>query len=197
MEPHESARAQHDEPHTSQQDGRYRQAKSRLNGAEPRRLALAFAFAEEAVAADPLGGNAKSLLDRCHIALYVIVPVMSCNSADYRCNRSTDGPEASVIEHGLTPITRIDSITRSRSPGRRGPLQALRSAPPAALQDEYLAAGRVLEDLASKQVNLRFEIDHETNRVHVQMLNSDGELIREIPAKNLLDLLSGGSPLID
>jgi hypothetical protein len=29
------------------------------------------------------------------------------------------------------------------------------------------------------------------------MLNSDGDVIREIPASDLLDSLSGGSPLID
>jgi uncharacterized FlaG/YvyC family protein len=102
------------------------------------------------------------------------------------------------MEHGLTPITRIDSAARSQAQRRQQrPSEPLPSEPPAALQAEYSAAARVIEDLASRQVNLHFEIDQQTNRVHVQMLNSDGDVIREIPAKSLLESLSGGGLLID
>jgi uncharacterized FlaG/YvyC family protein len=101
------------------------------------------------------------------------------------------------MEHGLTPITRIDSASRSQSLRRQNSTPALPSEPPAALQAEYSAAARVIEDLAARQVNLHFEIDHETNRVHVQMLDAKGDVIREIPAKSLLDSLSGGGLLID
>ena len=102
------------------------------------------------------------------------------------------------MDHGLTPITRIDSASRAQSTRRPGlPPPALPSEPPAALQAEYSAAARVIEDLAARQVNLHFEIDHATNRVHVQMLDSNGDVIREIPTKSLLDALSGGGLLID
>jgi uncharacterized FlaG/YvyC family protein len=102
-----------------------------------------------------------------------------------------------VTEHGLTPITRIDSASRAQSTRRQGSAPALPSEPPAALQAEYSAAARVIEDLAARQVNLHFEIDHNTNRVHVQMLDWNGDVIREIPTKSLLDALSGGGLLID
>lgn len=101
------------------------------------------------------------------------------------------------MDHGLTPITRIDSATRSQPARRQIVSQGLPSEPPAALQAEYSAAARVIEDLAARQVNLHFEIDESTNRVHVQMLDSNGQVIREIPAKSLLDSLSGGGLLID
>ena len=101
------------------------------------------------------------------------------------------------MDHGLTPITRIDSASRAQSTRRQNSMPALPSEPPAALQAEYSAAARVIEDLAARQVNLHFEIDHSTNRVHVQMLNWNGDVIREIPAKSLLDALSGGGLLID
>jgi uncharacterized FlaG/YvyC family protein len=101
------------------------------------------------------------------------------------------------MEHGLAPVTRIDSTSRAQSLRRQISTPALPSEPPAALQAEYSAAARVIEDLAARQVNLHFEIDHETNRVHVQMLDANGDVIREIPAKSLLDSLSGGGLLID
>jgi uncharacterized FlaG/YvyC family protein len=101
------------------------------------------------------------------------------------------------MEHGLTPITRIDSATRFQPARRQAVSQELPSEPPAALQAEYSAAARVIEDLAARQINLHFEIDQSTNRVHVQMLDANGDVIREIPTKSLLDSLSGGGLLID
>jgi uncharacterized FlaG/YvyC family protein len=69
--------------------------------------------------------------------------------------------------------------------------------PPAALEAEYRAAARVIEDLAAQQVNLHFEVDERSNRVRVQVLDGSGAVIREIPARSLLDMLSGGGLMID
>jgi uncharacterized FlaG/YvyC family protein len=101
-----------------------------------------------------------------------------------------------VTDHGITPINaRVASIRSTRKPDQAG--QPLPAEPPAALHEEYSAAAKVIEDLAAKQVNLHFEIDEDTNRVHVQMLDQNGRVIREIPARSLLDSLSGGGLLID
>jgi hypothetical protein len=102
-----------------------------------------------------------------------------------------------VTEHGRTPIGGSNGPVRPQ-PGRR--LTAVPSSadePPAALQAEYRAAARVIEELTARHVNLHFEIDESSNRVHVQVLDSNGEIIREIPARRLLDMLSGGGLMID
>jgi hypothetical protein len=102
-----------------------------------------------------------------------------------------------VTEHGRTPIGGSNEPVRPQ-PGRRlAPAPSPISQPPESLQADYRAAARVIEDLAAQHVNLHFEIDESSNRVHVQVLDSNGEIIREIPARRLLDMLSGGGLMID
>lgn len=102
-----------------------------------------------------------------------------------------------MTDHGITPISGVDGIALGR-PSRPAPaLQLVPSEPPPALRDEYHAAARVIEELAAHQINLHFEVDEDTNRVRVQMLDHHGSVIREIPARSLLDSLSGGGLIID
>jgi uncharacterized FlaG/YvyC family protein len=58
-------------------------------------------------------------------------------------------------------------------------------------------AAQAIETLASQQINLHFEVDEHNNTVHVQVLDSDGQVLKEIPAGSLFDTLSGGGLLID
>jgi FlaG protein len=69
--------------------------------------------------------------------------------------------------------------------------------PPEAVKQEFDVAARVLQELSSRQVNLRFEVDYRVGRVRVQVLNGDGAVVREIPHRSLLDTLSGGGLLVD
>ena len=102
-----------------------------------------------------------------------------------------------MTDHGITPISGVDGIARGRT-GRQAPaLQLVPSEPPPALSEEYHAAARVIEQLAAQQINLHFEVDEDTNRVRVQMLDQHGDVIREIPARSLLDSLSGGGLIVD
>jgi len=103
-----------------------------------------------------------------------------------------------VTEHGVTPIGGKNSIAHPGAARRAQPtLLSMPNEPPPGLQQEYEAAARVIEDLAARHVNLHFEVDQATDRVRVQMLDSSGNVIREIPASSLLDSLSGGGLLID
>jgi len=102
-----------------------------------------------------------------------------------------------VTDHGITPISGVDSIALGRTSRQTPALHVVPNEPPAALADEYQAAARVIEELASHQVNLHFEVDQDTNRVRVQMLDQSGAVIREIPARSLLDSLAGGGLIID
>jgi hypothetical protein len=56
--------------------------------------------------------------------------------------------------------------------------------------------GQALRELADKQVEVRFDID-ESQRVHVTMLDSGGNVIRTIPAAGLLDALAGRGLSLD
>ena len=62
--------------------------------------------------------------------------------------------------------------------------------PPEALA-ELDKAARVLDELSSKQVNLHFEVDDSSSKIHVQVRDGSGNVLREIPATKMLDVLAG------
>lgn len=111
-----------------------------------------------------------------------------------------DGPdEVDVTERGPDPIGRLIPLrpsARAGSTSARGSGTAA-SSPPPELQRELATAQQVIADLASRQVNLHFEVDQSSGKVRVEMIDGNGKLIREIPARRLLDTLSGGGLLID
>lgn len=115
--------------------------------------------------------------------------------------RPTDGPdEADVTEHGPDPIGRLIPLrpgARAGSAYARPGGSAATAGPPVELQQDLATAQQVIADLASRQVNLHFEVDRETGKVRVEMIDRKGKVIREIPARRLLDTLSGGGLLID
>lgn len=65
------------------------------------------------------------------------------------------------------------------------------STPPPEVLHALNKAAQVLDDLAAKQINLHFEVDDQTNDVRVQVRDADGKVVREIPPRRLLDILSG------
>jgi hypothetical protein len=70
-------------------------------------------------------------------------------------------------------------------------------SPPPEVQADLATAQRVIAELAARQVNLHFDVDHETGQVRVEMLDGSGGLIKEIPARRVLDTLSGRGLLVD
>jgi uncharacterized FlaG/YvyC family protein len=66
------------------------------------------------------------------------------------------------------------------------------ASPPAELQQAFATAQQVAAELDSQRVNLHFDVDDETGRVRVELIDSSGEVLREIPATHLLDALSDG-----
>ncbi len=64
--------------------------------------------------------------------------------------------------------------------------------PPEVLADLDRAA-QVLNELSRRNVALHFEVDSQSKRIRVQVLDGDGRVVREIPATRLMDVLSGGS----
>ncbi len=70
-------------------------------------------------------------------------------------------------------------------------------SPPPEVQADLATAQQVLAELAARQVNLHFDVDHETGQVRVEMLDGNGDVIKEIPARRVLDTLSGRGLLVD
>lgn len=104
-----------------------------------------------------------------------------------------------MTEHGPDPIGRLIPLRPSARAGSTSGngRQAASSSPPVELQQDLATAQQVIADLASRQVNLHFEVDHDTGKVRVEMIDGNGKVIREIPTRRLLDTLSGGGLLID
>jgi FlaG protein len=103
------------------------------------------------------------------------------------------------MEHGSNSIGgRVIPLRPSTGPSSRffrsGPAPG---SPPPEVQADLATAQQVIAELCARQVNLHFDVDHDTGQVRVEMLNGDGEVIKEIPARRLLDTLSGGGLLVD
>ena len=102
-----------------------------------------------------------------------------------------------MTDYGPAPIAGVTQPGASPAPTRRQPPRVVYETPPAAVHADLDVAAQVIEELASRQVSLHFEVDHQAGRVRVQVLDGEGSVMREIPARSLLDTLSGGGLLID
>jgi hypothetical protein len=61
--------------------------------------------------------------------------------------------------------------------------------PPAEVLHALDQAQQVMADLKSRQLALRFDVSD--GHVRAQMVDSDGNVVREIPARHGLDMLAG------
>ncbi len=86
----------------------------------------------------------------------------------------------------------VDRVARS-APAPAAGVYDIPSAPPADMLEELDRAAAVIDDLAARNVNLHFDVDEKTQKVRVQVVDGQGELLREIPATRMLDMLSSGS----
>lgn len=106
--------------------------------------------------------------------------------------------ETFVMEHGPNSIGRVIPLrpgtgTASRF-FRSGPAPG---SPPPEVQADLATAQQVIAELHARQVNLHFDVNHDTGHVRIEMLDGDGQVIKEIPARRVLDTLSGGGLLVD
>lgn len=98
----------------------------------------------------------------------------------------------------LGPVQRTTSVVRtSAAPevANAGPVEKLLDpfpeTPPAEVLEALDHTQKVLSDLDAKQVNLQFSVDPGSSRIRVKVLDGDGNLIREVPATQALEVLSG------
>ena len=74
-----------------------------------------------------------------------------------------------------------------------GAAGAFPATPPPEVLDALDTAARVLGDLKSRQLSLNFSVEGSgaLKRIHVEVRDGTGALVREIPPRHLLDLLAG------
>jgi uncharacterized FlaG/YvyC family protein len=102
-----------------------------------------------------------------------------------------------VTDHGPDSIGRLIPLRTITGAAPSSLRSQAHSSPPPEVQQDLATAQRVIADLAARQVNLHFDVDHETGKVRVEMIDGYGKVIKEIPTRRLLDTLSGGGLLID
>ena len=103
--------------------------------------------------------------------------------------------EAVGSPNGPPSIDRTTSVDRTSrtAPASAAGVYDIPAAPPADLLTELDRAASVIDELQSRQVSVRFEVDEKTNKVRVQVVDGEGKLLREIPATRMLDVLASGS----
>ena len=103
-----------------------------------------------------------------------------------------------MTDHGPDSIGRLIPLRTTTGAGPRFLRSPqTHSSPPPEVQQDLATAQQVIADLTERQVNLHFDVDHETGKVRVEMIDGNGKVIKEIPTLRLLDTLSGGGLLID
>jgi uncharacterized FlaG/YvyC family protein len=98
-----------------------------------------------------------------------------------------------------TPVGPTDPL-RSVDRSQTAPVQApaspepIPSSPPAEVLNALDLAQRVINEIVSSGTTLHFDVQNGPGgkRVHVEVRDASGELIREIPPTRLASILAGG-----
>jgi hypothetical protein len=98
-------------------------------------------------------------------------------------DRAAPAPARAPIR--LVPAAAPAPSTPTRDTGTEIP-----ATPPSEVLDALDKAQQVLADYEARKTTLRFDVDSATKQVTAQLIGSDGKIIREIPAKHGLDLLT-------
>ena len=89
----------------------------------------------------------------------------------------------------------VRKVTTSAPLSRAGgaPDLSFPDTPPAEVLEALGQAQSVISELASRE--LHFSVGDGDGRIHVKVLNGEGETVREIPARQALEILSGERPV--
>ena len=99
----------------------------------------------------------------------------------------------------VAPVREVPRTDRPRASTQRVPADTGPTTFPSSPPPEVLAAldegARVMKQLSDARMELRFEIvDEEAGkRVRIQVRSRNGDVVRDIPARKVLDMLAGES----
>lgn len=98
----------------------------------------------------------------------------------------------------LGPIQRTTPVARTapaaevaKGAGVESAFDPFPDTPPAEVLESLDHAQKVLSDLDARQVNLQFSVDEASSTIRVKVTDADGNLIREVPALQALEVLAG------
>lgn len=98
----------------------------------------------------------------------------------------------------LGPVQRTNPVQRTTpaAPTAKGDpvekaLDPFPATPPAEVLESLDHAQRVLSDLDARQVSLQFSVDPGSSHIRVKVMDAEGKVIREVPATQALEVLSG------
>src|SRR5690349_18482613 len=96
-----------------------------------------------------------------------------------------------IATAGSGPVypTRPTNRTSAATPAAPVADTSIPDTPPAEVLHALDAAQQVMSDLASRNVEIRFQMDG--GHVRTQLVDSKGQIIQEIPASHGLDILAG------
>ncbi len=102
-------------------------------------------------------------------------------------------PTSGTTRAAVTPVEPSAPARRRNpvAPTGRSPIEPIPANPPQDVLDDLDTAARVLGDLDEKNVDLHLAVDDTTGRVHVELRDEDGQVLRRVPAGQALDLLAG------
>jgi hypothetical protein len=104
-------------------------------------------------------------------------------------------PTSASSVSGPAPVDPAAPARRRRPAAPAAPpaavTQPIPAAPPQEVLDGLDTAARVLNDLDAKQVDLHLAVDDHTGRVHVELRDAEGQVLRRVPSGQALDLLAG------
>ncbi len=92
---------------------------------------------------------------------------------------------------GPAPRTMQPVEAEFRVPQDAASDEAYPPVPPPEVLASLDKAARVIDELAARQVNLRFAVDEKTRKVEVEVRDENGKLVRMIPQSRALDALAG------
>ncbi len=98
----------------------------------------------------------------------------------------TGGPPRVERQVGVDTGRRLASVPASG-------VYEIPAQPPTDMLAELDRAAAVMDELAARQVAIKLDVDWSSGKVHVKVVDGGGELIREIGAGHMLDVLSTGS----
>ena len=102
-----------------------------------------------------------------------------------------------VRNNGVAPVREVPKADRVRVSSQRTQADTASTSVPATPPPEVLAAldegARVMKELSDARVELHFAVEQGQagKRVRIQVREADGNVVRDIPTRKLLDILAG------
>ncbi len=88
------------------------------------------------------------------------------------------------------PLRKVAAPARLSNAGGAADL-SFPETPPAEALEALDTAQRIMSELGSRELRFSVAHDHDDGEIHLRVVTSEGLIVREIPARDALEILSG------